>query len=110
MYLTSVRIGIQSADARDWGEVDEFTGINVIAATQVIITLAFLGVIVLQVGQYWAEEEDKTTFQKAMEEDIQERAAAKEKNEQESSSEAGPQKVQSKASGSKKPKSASKRK
>lgn len=76
MYLTSIRIGIQSADSGEWGEIDEYTGINVIAATQIMITMTFLGVIGLQVGQYWAEVEDKRTFEKAMEEERQEYESA----------------------------------
>lgn len=81
MYLTTVRIGVQSAESGDWGEVDKFTGINVLAATQVIITLTFLGVMGLQVGQYWAEVEDKRVYEQAMEEEPQENEEAERKED-----------------------------
>lgn len=76
MYLTSIRIGVASAVVREWGDVDEFTGINVIAATQVMIVLTFLGVIGLQIGQYWAEVEDQRVFQRALEEEREEQKQA----------------------------------
>lgn len=77
IYLTNLRRGGASAVAREWGEVDEHTGINIIAASQVLIVLTFLGVIGLQVGQYWAEIEDSKIVMKAMEEEEAALAAAK---------------------------------
>lgn len=77
IYLTNLRRGGASAVAREWGEVDEHTGINIIAASQVLIVLTFLGVIGLQVGQYWAEIEDSKIAIKAMEEEEAALAAAK---------------------------------
>ncbi|KAF5112394.1 hypothetical protein DV495_001580 [Geotrichum candidum] len=69
IYLTNLRRGGASAVANDWGEVDEHTGINIIAASQVLIVLTFLGVIGLQIGQYWAEIEDSKLAAKAQEEE-----------------------------------------
>lgn len=76
IYLTNLRVGVRSAAAREWGDVDEQTGINVIAASQVMIVFTFLGVVGLQVGQYWAEHEDKKVWEKAMQEEQEELAAA----------------------------------
>lgn len=76
IYLTNLRIGVLSAVAREWGDVDEETGINVIAASQVMIVFTFLGVVGLQVGQYWAEVEDKIVWEKALQEEKEEIAAA----------------------------------
>ncbi|KAK9235333.1 Shr3 amino acid permease chaperone [Lipomyces kononenkoae] len=58
VYLTNVRRGFFSVLDGDWGDVDERTGINVIAASQVIIAFTLLGVLGLQVGQYYAEVQD----------------------------------------------------
>ncbi|KAJ8098845.1 Shr3 amino acid permease chaperone [Lipomyces tetrasporus] len=58
IYLTNVRRGFFSVLDGDWGDVDEQTGINVIAASQVIIAFTLLGVLGLQVGQYYAEVQD----------------------------------------------------
>lgn len=76
IYLTNLRRGGASADAREWGEVDEQTGINIIAASQVLVVLTFLGVIGLQVGQYWAEVEDAKVLKHALEEEERENNAA----------------------------------
>ncbi|KAK9467073.1 Shr3 amino acid permease chaperone [Lipomyces arxii] len=58
VFMTNVRTGYDSLLDDDWGDVDEHTGINVIAASQVMIALTLLGVLGLQVGQYWAEVQD----------------------------------------------------
>lgn len=58
-YLTNLRTGAEAALSRVWGDVDEMTGINVIASSQVFIVLILLGVIGLQIGQYWAEAEEE---------------------------------------------------
>ncbi|KAK9480149.1 Shr3 amino acid permease chaperone [Lipomyces japonicus] len=57
-YLTNIRNGLVSILDGDWGEVDEKTGINVLAASEVIIAIALIGVLTLQVGQYYAERQD----------------------------------------------------
>lgn len=59
VYLTNLRIGSQSCVSGQWGEVDRNTGINVIAASQVILILALTGVLVLQGGLYYAEWYDR---------------------------------------------------
>lgn len=76
IYLTNLRRGGASADAREWGEVDEVTGINIIAASQVLIVLTFVGVIGLQIGQYWAEVEDAKVIAEAAEFEKESAAAA----------------------------------
>ena len=78
IYLSNLRIGVMSAVHGEWGDVDENTGINVIAASQVLIVFTFLGVLGLQVGQYWAEVEDQKVLKRAMEEEEKELAAAAE--------------------------------
>lgn len=55
IYLTNLRIGINSALAGEWGDVDSSTGISVIAASQFMIVVALVGVLVLQGGMYYAE-------------------------------------------------------
>lgn len=55
IYLTNLRIGVNSCLVGDWGEVDMPTGINVMAASQVMIVLVLLGVLLLQGGLYYAQ-------------------------------------------------------
>ncbi|ODQ79545.1 hypothetical protein BABINDRAFT_176438 [Babjeviella inositovora NRRL Y-12698] len=57
-YLTNMRIGVQSAIVGEWGDVDERTGINVIAASEVFIVFIYVGILVLQGGLYYAQWED----------------------------------------------------
>ncbi|KAK9458840.1 Shr3 amino acid permease chaperone [Lipomyces oligophaga] len=59
IYLANIRQGFLSALSGDWGDVDEKTGINVLAASQVIIAFTLVGVLGLQLGQYWAEVQDE---------------------------------------------------
>ncbi|ANB11744.1 Shr3p [Sugiyamaella lignohabitans] len=82
-YISNLQRGVFSAVAGEWGDVDEHTGINVIAATQVFIVLVLLGVVGLQFGQYWAELEDATIRAKADAEEIvsEEKDAEPEKTE-----------------------------
>lgn len=78
IYLTNIRTGFASVLSGDWGEVDETTGINVIAASQVIIAFTLLGVLGLQLGQYWAEIQDEEEVAKFE----QERREIKERKKQ----------------------------
>lgn len=55
IYLTNLRTGVTSCLMGDWGEVDMPTGINVMAASQVMIVIVLVGVLVLQAGLYYAE-------------------------------------------------------
>lgn len=54
IYLTNLRIGVNSASTGQWGEVDATTGINVVAASQFMMVVALVGVLVLQGGLYYA--------------------------------------------------------
>ncbi|ODQ66101.1 Shr3 amino acid permease chaperone [Nadsonia fulvescens var. elongata DSM 6958] len=76
IYLTNLRRGVQSAVAGTWGEVDEATGINVIAASQVMIVFVLLGVLGLQLGQFWAEHEDSVNLKKYREAEAEAEAEA----------------------------------
>lgn len=64
-YLSNVRFGVYSAQAGQWGDVDEATGISVILATEVILAVLLLGIVVIQSGLFYAQYEDdrvKTEF------------------------------------------------
>ncbi|CEP21812.1 SHR3 [Cyberlindnera jadinii] len=54
-YLTNLKIGAQSAVHGEWGDVDQNTGINVIAATETLIVFLLGFIVVLQLGLYWAQ-------------------------------------------------------
>lgn len=104
IYATNLRRGGASAVYGEWGEVDEFTGINIIAASQVLIVLTFLGVIGLQVGQYWAEVEDTKIMMQAMKEEEEEAAAASAATSESAESTATPSQTKSRKRDSKKSK------
>lgn len=80
IYLSNLRQGAEASLTREWGDVDEHTGINVIAASQVFIVFTLLGVIGLQIGQYWAEWENTRILARAAAAEQQE--AANEEAEQ----------------------------
>ncbi|KAK7206027.1 hypothetical protein BZA70DRAFT_309764 [Myxozyma melibiosi] len=89
IYLTNVRTGLGSVLSGDWGDVDELTGINVIAASQVIIAFTLLGVLGLQFGQYWAEiqdEEENARFEQERRE-LKERRKQQKHNKEEAEAE-----------------------
>ncbi|KAK8443094.1 Protein csh3 [Candidozyma auris] len=55
IYLTNLRIGVNSCVTGQWGEVDQNTGLNVMAASQFMIVIALSGVLILQGGLYYAQ-------------------------------------------------------
>lgn len=55
IYLTNLRVGVNSCISGEWGEVDLYTGVSVIAASEVIIVIVLIGVLILQGGLYYAE-------------------------------------------------------
>lgn len=55
IYLTNLRIGANSCVTGEWGEVDAYTGINVMAASQFMMVVLLVGVLVLQAGLYYAQ-------------------------------------------------------
>lgn len=54
IYLTNLRTGLYSCVHQNWGEVDMKTGLNVMAALQIMIVVVLAGVLVLQGGLYYA--------------------------------------------------------
>lgn len=69
IYLTNLRIGANSCISGQWGEVDPNTGINVMAASQFMIVIVLVGVLVLQGGLYYAQWYDQQLRQKFYEEE-----------------------------------------
>ncbi|CAH2354180.1 secretory component protein Shr3p [[Candida] railenensis] len=65
IYLTNLRTGVNSCLYDSWGEVDMPTGINVMAASQIMIVLVLVGVLTMQGGLYyatWYDEKIKKEF------------------------------------------------
>ncbi|KAI5968360.1 SHR3 [Candida theae] len=79
IYLTNLRTGINAAVTGEWGEVDSATGINVIAASQVMIILVLVGVLVLQGGLYYAQWYDEQLKKEFYENEAREAALAAER-------------------------------
>jgi hypothetical protein len=64
-YIANIRFGVYSAQAGQWGDVDEFTGLAVIAASEVIVVFLLFGLVIIQSGLFYAKYEDdkvKTEF------------------------------------------------
>ncbi|ODV58746.1 Shr3p [Ascoidea rubescens DSM 1968] len=55
IYATNLKIGADSCIHGDWGEVDMKTGINVMAASQIMVVFLLTGVLFLQAGQFYSE-------------------------------------------------------
>ena len=79
IYLTNLRTGINAAITGEWGEVDSSTGLNVIAASQVMIILVLVGVLVLQGGLYYAQWYDAELKKEFYENEAREAALAAER-------------------------------
>ncbi|KAH3671725.1 hypothetical protein OGAPHI_000430 [Ogataea philodendri] len=58
IYISNVRIGIVSAIVGEWGDVDQNTGLGVIAASETMIVVILLGIVLLQCGLFYAYFED----------------------------------------------------
>lgn len=76
VFLTNIRTGVAAAVHGTWGEVDEATGVNVIAASQVIAATLLFGALFIEAGRYYqtiedefAEAEYQKLVQKQQEED-----------------------------------------
>lgn len=76
IYLTNLRVGAASAVSGKWGDVDMHTGINVIAASEVMIVIALMGVILLQGGLYYAQWYDNKVQAQFYKEQAEEAASA----------------------------------
>lgn len=53
IYIANIRVGVLSAVHNQWGEVDQNTGISVMAASQLMVIFVFVGILVLQGGFYY---------------------------------------------------------
>lgn len=78
IYLTNLRIGINSALTGEWGDVDLRTGINVVAASEFMMVIALSGVLFLQGGLYYAEWHDSKMQREFYAEEARRAAAQKE--------------------------------
>lgn len=76
IYLTNLRVGVASAVSGQWGDVDMPTGINVIAASEVMIVIVLSGVLLLQGGLYYAQWYDEKLQARFFKEQAEEEAAA----------------------------------
>lgn len=93
VYLTNMRIGVNSCLTGQWGDVDFKTGINVMAASQFIAVVALVGVLVLQGGLYYAEWQDAQTLRAYYEKEARKAAVA------DAAAEVADEKPQGKATG-----------
>ncbi|WP_202914155.1 hypothetical protein [Bacillus pumilus] len=82
IYLTNLRTGVNSCLVGQWGDVDYQTGINVMAASQVMIIFVLLGVLLLQGGLYYAQWYDNKLKEEFYRQEAKEAALAAESQAQ----------------------------
>lgn len=79
MYGTNVIRGLRTVETRSYSEeVGRVDTLRVLAATQVIMALVFVGVLVLQSGQWYAEDKEEREIEaiRREEEEAARKAAA----------------------------------
>lgn len=88
-YITNLRPASYSLRTGNWNDIDEETGAMFIAASQVLIVMAIVGVLSLQAGQWYAEAETAKRIAAAetKEQESAESSTAEEKPAAESSAE-----------------------
>ncbi|KAL7271753.1 Protein csh3 [Rhizina undulata] len=80
MYLTNIVRGLKIVESGQYGEeVGRVDTLKVMAASQVILALVLVGVLVLQSGQWYAERKEGEDLKKQQEED-EARKKGKKKN------------------------------
>lgn len=55
VFLTNVKTGIETCSHRQWGDVSEKQGLQVLAASNLILFAILLGVIILQAGLWYTK-------------------------------------------------------
>ncbi|CAH2445831.1 Endoplasmic reticulum packaging chaperone [Komagataella phaffii CBS 7435] len=81
MYLTNIRLGILSAEKGEWGDVDEQTGINVIAASTGLLVFVLIGILLLQFGLWYAVHADRVLKEKYLKEEAAKEAKLEKESE-----------------------------
>ncbi|AGO10319.1 AaceriABL137Wp [[Ashbya] aceris (nom. inval.)] len=76
VFLTNIKTGVNSAHYGNWGEVTQNQGLAVIASSNIILLVVFVGVLVLQSGLWYSEWEYAQRLETFMAEQEAENAAA----------------------------------
>ncbi|CDK28836.1 unnamed protein product [Kuraishia capsulata CBS 1993] len=77
VYLTNIRVGVESAVSGIWGDIDQNTGLGVIVASELMVLVLLVGVLVLQAGMYYATYADRKIKEEYLKGEAEEKAAAK---------------------------------
>lgn len=57
VFLTNVKTGIETCQHRNWGDVSENTGLQVLAASNMILLAIIVGIVILQGGMWYTKWE-----------------------------------------------------
>ncbi|CUS22385.1 LAQU0S05e04192g1_1 [Lachancea quebecensis] len=76
MFITNIKTGIESSVSGNWGEVTENQGVAVIASSNVILLVIFVGVLVLQAGLWYSHWEYQQRLEQFYAEEAKTAAAA----------------------------------
>ncbi|SCU87296.1 LADA_0E03136g1_1 [Lachancea dasiensis] len=76
LFVTNIKTGVDSSVSGNWGEVTQNQGLAVIASSNILLLVVFLGVIVLQAGLWYSNWEFQQRLQKFYAEEKAAAAAA----------------------------------
>ncbi|SCV05264.1 LANO_0H03664g1_1 [Lachancea nothofagi CBS 11611] len=64
LFITNIKTGIESSVSGNWGEVTENQGLAVIASSNILLLMVFIGVVVLQAGLWYSNWEHQQRLAK----------------------------------------------
>ncbi|XBW35184.1 hypothetical protein QEN19_000747 [Hanseniaspora menglaensis] len=77
VFLTNVKTGIETCGHRRWGDVSEKQGLQVLAASNLILLVILLGIIFLQAGLWYTKWDYQKQLDQFFAEEQQEQAQTK---------------------------------
>lgn len=77
--MTNIKTGVISAVTGEWGEVNQNEGLAVLASSNIILILFFVGVILLQGGLWYTKWDHQVRLKQFFEEEAKEEADKKKK-------------------------------
>ncbi|CAG59540.1 uncharacterized protein GVI51_G05621 [Nakaseomyces glabratus] len=83
VFITNVKTGIECSITGNWGEVTQNQGLAVIASSNIILLVMFLGVILLQIGLWYTNYDYQKQLQAFYAEERKEQEAINQRKEEE---------------------------
>lgn len=83
VFITNIKTGIECSVTGNWGEVTQNQGLAVIASSNIILLVMLFGVILLQIGLWYTNNDYQKRLTKFYEEEKMERAENNKKKQEE---------------------------